>query len=84
MESPNLTVKQLEDLLRKCTPWPWGVSMKDNGEWMMVTACPDTYKSYVCPILPEPMNNWDRRLWALAPTLAAEVLYLRKKLAEVA
>lgn len=72
--------KVLEDLLRRCTPWPWTITLKDNGDWAMLPNS-ESYHSYVCDKLPE-INNYDRRLWGMAPALAAEVLYLRKLLAE--
>lgn len=74
----DLSDKHLEELLRRCTEWPWVVSMRDNEEWEIRSE----KGRLVCRKVPEDVINIDRRLMGLAPILAFEVLMLRKKLAK--
>lgn len=74
----------LEDLLRRCTLWPWSVALNNESEKWQMFANPDGYKQYVASELPAGMSNYDMRLWAMAPELAKEVLALRKALVDKA
>lgn len=75
---------ELDDLLTNCSYWPWSIGYEETnvngvlaGDWRIRSA------AYVSKIIGE-VNGWssayDRRLAALAPLLAAEVLHLRKEL----
>lgn len=65
---------EIEQLLKRCSLFPWTLTMDDKGSWALVG--PNGGK--VAPELPAPMSNYDRRLMAIAPELAIEVLRLRR------
>lgn len=73
----KLDNRHIEDLLRRCSAFPWGITMREDGIWEM-RASDRGNTDFVCAELPD-INNYDRRLWALSPMLALEVLQLRRE-----
>ncbi len=74
-----LNAKDLEELLRRCAPFPWTATMNEDQSWDIL----DAVKNLRRKVEDIPVkNNYDRRLMALAPELAFEVLRLRKIIAD--
>lgn len=68
--------RELMNVVMQCTEGPWEV-IKDQYENFAIQSA---NKSLVCNQLPKQMSNYDRRLMAMSPALAWEVLYLRSQL----
>jgi len=83
-----MTAEQLEELLEKVTPGEWRVAGKSSGyivsdsESVVIAAVGD-YRDD--ELLPFNRDRWDAdcALFALAPTLAAEWLAQRRRIAEL-
>lgn len=67
----------LLQLLARCSKFPWTLTLTDDDKWVLMNAFKDL-KRPVVDGFPKGMSTYDRRLIALAPLLAMEVLRLRR------
>lgn len=73
----EISDNDLKGMLRECSPWPWQIRLTNEGKWEMVSLSKSA--KVICEDVPESGNNVDKRLWMLAPVLAAELYSLRKE-----
>jgi hypothetical protein len=69
--------KTLEDLLRRCSSFPWKLTMGDDEKWCILNSKEDLKRKVAFHL--SGSNNYDKRLMAMAPELALELLKRMKQ-----